>query len=720
MREIKKEAIFRLGLCEVNPSDNSLNFFDAALTDEPSNKVSIQPKFIEVLSYLARQYPKVVTREELIDNIWEGNSYVGSKALTNAIWHLRKQLNQGSVQSSDSEQVIETVRKMGYRLLLEPQFSDADLVDEPDLFLQAQLKISRLTQFNQSLAFAGGLVLALIAISWGYHLYQDSIRYVPTVKQNLTSAAGSELYPAVSPDGRWLVYGSRGNNKYASLYLKDLQNPTETPKRLTSTKTAEIRAVWSATGSALYYGSEHRSEDKCYLTQLDLDSNEARKLGDCYTYSSAIDIAPDGGRLVYIWDGGEGFGSGLYELSLLTQGEEPKRLSCTENCSYRDRDVAFSPDGSWLAVARRFGNISEDIFILHTQTGEEQRLTYGLEDIRGLSWHQDSERLIFSTENSGVRNGYIVGIDNKQILPLDVEGMSYPRSIPHSDELVYSNYMRDYQVASFALEQSIPTATFPLLQVEYSYRNPDYSSVTKRIVYVSNETGFNEIWSSDATGQQRRQHTDLKRRVAYPSWSHDGTKVAFLAPDDKNEGNKIHVLDMNTSNISILATPYLDHNRPSWGWNDDMVLASSKDGITEFYLDNRLPQVISPIDMRLGKMIAEDKLVFTQLGKNGLWMLSLTNPGELNELISANHFGEGYNWVATDKGVYFRKSRSGFQLINFWRFNTGLITPILKLPSGSIPRSGAMTYISSNNSLLMTLSQNYKRDVIKLQHKLLY
>ncbi|MGS0730350.1 winged helix-turn-helix domain-containing protein, partial [Shewanella sp. 0m-11] len=85
MREIKKEAIFRLGLCEVNPSDNSLNFFDAALTDEPSNKVSIQPKFIEVLSYLARQYPKVVTREELIDNIWEGNSYVGSKALTNAI-----------------------------------------------------------------------------------------------------------------------------------------------------------------------------------------------------------------------------------------------------------------------------------------------------------------------------------------------------------------------------------------------------------------------------------------------------------------------------------------------------------------------------------------------------------------------------------------------------------------------------------------------------------
>lgn len=716
MLEIRKEAPFKLGQCEVSPSDNSLNFSDATSNTEPSNKVSIQPKFIEVLSYLARQYPKVVTREELIDTIWEGNRYVGSKALTNAIWHLRKHLNQGA----SGEQVIETVRKMGYRLLLEPEFNDADLVDEPDLLQQAQQKIKQLTRLNRTFTLAGGLFVCVITVALGYHLYQDSIRYVPTTKQNLTTAAGSELYPAVSPDGRWLVYGSRGSNRYASLYLKDLQNPAETPKRLTSTKTAEIRAIWSPDGSALYYGSEHRSENKCYLTKLNLDSNEALKLGECYTYSSAIDIAPDASRLVYIWDASEGFGSGLYELSLANEGEGPKRLSCTENCSYRDRDIAFSPDGNWLAVARRFGNISEDIFILHTQTGEEQRLTFGLEDIRGLSWHQDSERLIFSTENSGVRNGYIVGIDDKQILPLEVEGMSYPRSIPNSDELVYSNYMRDYQVASFALEQSIPTATFPLLQVEYSYRNPDYSSVTQRIVYVSNETGFNEIWSSDADGNQRRQHTDLKRRVAYPSWSHDGTKVAFLAPDDKNEGNKIHVLDMRTSNISILATPYLDHNRPSWGWNDDMVLASSKDGITEFYLDNRLPKVISPIDMRLGKMIAEDKLVFTQLGKRGLWMLSLSNPGQPSELISANYFGEGYNWVAADKGIYFRTSRSGFQLINFWRFNTGLITPILKLPSGSIPRSGAMSYVASRNSLLMTLSQNYKRDVIKLQHKLLY
>ncbi|MEC4726692.1 winged helix-turn-helix domain-containing protein [Shewanella sp. D64] len=715
MIEIKKEAVFKLGNCEVNPNDNSLNFSVPGGEEVELSKVSVQPKFIELLSYLARQYPRVVPRDELIDKIWEGNVYVGTKALTNAIWHLRKHLNP----LLEGEQAIETVRKMGYRLLISPEFNESDLVDEPDLYQQEQAKVQNLTLYNRRLLIVSLTCFTIFCLVSVFHLYQDSIRYAPTELQRLTLSTGAELYPAVSPDGRWLVYSSRSNNRHPSLYLKDLLKPTETPKRLTSIKTSEYRAVWSPDGGALYYPSEHLDEDKCYLTVLNLDSNEASKLGSCYSDGAAIDISPDGKTLVYIWNEGNGHHSGIYQLDLTSKEAEPIRLSCAENCGSKDRDMAFSPDGKWIAIARRFGNISEDIFIRDTDTGEERRLTFGLEDIRGLSWHQDNERLIFSTDNSGVRNGYIVGIEDRVIHPLEVEGMSYPRSIPFSNELVYSNYMQDYQIASFALEQSIPTATFPLLQVEYSYRNPDYSEVAKRIVYVSNETGFNEIWSSDPDGESRQQHTDLKRRVAYPSWSHDGTKVAFLAPDDKNEGNKIHVLDINTSNISILATPYLDHNRPSWGWKDEMVLARTKDGITEFYLDNLLPKVISPINMRVGKMIDEDKFVFTQSGRNGLWSLSLSQPEVISEIISAKDFNVDYNWVATEKGIYFKKSHSRYQLINFWRFNTEQVTPILKLPSRSIPRLGAMTYIPDRNSLLITLFENHKRDVIKLKHKLL-
>ncbi|WP_394200024.1 winged helix-turn-helix domain-containing protein [Shewanella waksmanii] len=711
--KISKHAAFDLLDCKVSPTDNCLYFADPQSGIEQS--VSLQPKFIEVLSYLARHFPRVVTREELIEEIWEGNHYVGSKALTNAVWHLRQHIKSVTGQES----AIETVRKTGYRLLITPEFDAADLVDEPDLLEKAELKIARLNQFNRQVIATFGTVLVLVLGFVLTHLYLDSIRYIPQLQTRLTSDAGPELYPVVSPDGRWLVYGARGVDGYASLYLKDLQTPSDTPKQLTSSSSKEIRAVWSPDGSALYFASEIRANKQCFITKLVLDSNQTTSLAPCNTYSTGLDISPDGKFVVFVSSEQQVPASGLYQIDLTAQAPKAERISCGTDCSYRDRDLAFSPDGRWLAIARRFGNISEDLFIRDWATGAEQRLTRGFEDMRGLSWHSDSKRLVFSSENSGVRNGFIVTIASKKVEPLHVEGLSYPRFVPLSNDIVYANYMRDFRLSKLELSQTIATAPFPLLRVEYSYRNPSYSSATKRLVYVSNETGFNEIWSSNIHGEERKQHTALKRRVAYPSWSHDGKKIAFLAPDDKSEGNKIHVLDVASGSITILATAYLDHQRPSWGWDDSFIVANTYDGITQFYLDNRLPTVISQVGMRLGKMVDGNTLLFSRADKLGLWSMDISKPLLLNELISGEQFYERYNWDVSDKGVYFRQNGADHQLIAFWRFSTELVTPILKLPPSSLPRHGAISYVPDSHSVLLTESENYKRDVIRLQHRLL-
>ena len=66
---------------------------------------------------LVARYPEPITREELINHGWEGNFYVGEKALTNASWHLRK-----AFKELDPEQTyIKTLRKTGDRVLLKPE-----------------------------------------------------------------------------------------------------------------------------------------------------------------------------------------------------------------------------------------------------------------------------------------------------------------------------------------------------------------------------------------------------------------------------------------------------------------------------------------------------------------------------------------------------------------------------------------------------------------------
>jgi len=66
-------------------------------------------KNFSVLMQLLDQQNKVVTREQLIEQVWEGNFLVGDKAISTAIWKLRKVLEGSSVR-------IETIPKKGYRL----------------------------------------------------------------------------------------------------------------------------------------------------------------------------------------------------------------------------------------------------------------------------------------------------------------------------------------------------------------------------------------------------------------------------------------------------------------------------------------------------------------------------------------------------------------------------------------------------------------------------
>jgi len=75
-------------------------------------KVRIEPKTKILLGYLIRNTPKVVSREELLDQVWQGVS-VSSDAFYRGICKLRK-----SLQAVGSEKVqLETIPKTGYRVV---------------------------------------------------------------------------------------------------------------------------------------------------------------------------------------------------------------------------------------------------------------------------------------------------------------------------------------------------------------------------------------------------------------------------------------------------------------------------------------------------------------------------------------------------------------------------------------------------------------------------
>jgi OmpR family two-component system response regulator YxdJ len=75
--------------------------------------IPLQKKECTIMELLLSQFPKVVTREQLLEELWDDQSFVDENTLNVNMTRVRKKLADYEVQSS-----IETVRGSGYRLLI--------------------------------------------------------------------------------------------------------------------------------------------------------------------------------------------------------------------------------------------------------------------------------------------------------------------------------------------------------------------------------------------------------------------------------------------------------------------------------------------------------------------------------------------------------------------------------------------------------------------------
>ncbi len=76
--------------------------------------VGVEPQVFEVLAHLVRHRDRVVTKEELLDEVW-GDRFVSESALTSRIKHVRRALGD----DGQRQELVRTVHGRGYRFVAE-------------------------------------------------------------------------------------------------------------------------------------------------------------------------------------------------------------------------------------------------------------------------------------------------------------------------------------------------------------------------------------------------------------------------------------------------------------------------------------------------------------------------------------------------------------------------------------------------------------------------
>ena len=83
----------------------------------------LQEKAWQVVKMLAGRYPGIVRRADIVDDVWSGNAAVGEKGLNQAIWQLRRVLEDDAREP----RVIRTIPRVGYQWLQPPGGGSAAL-----------------------------------------------------------------------------------------------------------------------------------------------------------------------------------------------------------------------------------------------------------------------------------------------------------------------------------------------------------------------------------------------------------------------------------------------------------------------------------------------------------------------------------------------------------------------------------------------------------------
>ncbi|HEY0436217.1 MAG TPA: hypothetical protein VGC92_06225, partial [Phenylobacterium sp.] len=110
--------------------------------------------------------------------------------------------------------------------------------------------------------------------------------------------------PAVSPDGRWVVYSLTEPSYEEGKQVSDLwlvpAAGGAAPRRLTNTKAAEGGAVWSPDSRSLAFTTKREGDDEAQVYVLDvLGGGEARRVTTVSTGAANPQWRPDGQAILF-------------------------------------------------------------------------------------------------------------------------------------------------------------------------------------------------------------------------------------------------------------------------------------------------------------------------------------------------------------------------------------------------------------------------------------
>jgi len=627
--------------------------------------VSIEPRSMDVLAFLAAHPGQVVSQLELFDALWPDTVF-SPGAIQRCIAQLRKAMGD----NARSPVFISTHSKRGYCLEVVPS-------DKQTTLTKGQIKKG------------SWLLVCLLAVVWLY-------AYQPVQKQGaltgkltpITSTSHYDFYPSYSLDSKTLAF-IRAQNGQTHIYLKDMATGAE--RQLTKQAHNFLSIVWSGDNRSIFFIARDLSDD--WVGQQAIDAVQAKEVFRLEGIGDVWRVFPKGSGLYYMLADipvNKKPITKIKHYDLKTKSHTDVLVSSDEFTPYR---IAMSPDQKTLAIG---GESPENKIEFRLFNLKDDKLSKPFASLplgfTEINWRPDGDALLVHHLN--------------QLFSLTLDGKFTTLPYNNYQRLFNPVYHPDGQKILMSLtEQDTDLIIFnPQTGQLHKHIDSDaednlarFSPNGQSIAFVSSRTGTQQLFmtkkSLDISLYTNPDNLPIYRA---PVWSKGGDKLAF------SFANNLFIYSVNTKILRQINMPETFTSVLDWYTNESRLLIAIKKNnisyLSQYDLNTQtIDDLIESGVNYSARLSNTDELVFH---KDGVlhWGKRTFLLDELPEI-------SGMIYPVEDELIF----QSGRQIIRFDGLNYSVM--VNEMPE----EAKSIADVQSNQRLLLNSRDNQNAKIVALE-----
>jgi len=525
--------------------------------------VSIDPKVFEVLSFFCVNTDRVISREELLSEIWK-NSIVTENTLNKLIASLRKSLND----DAKSPKFIQTVPKLGYRFICPVTHSESHQKNNAQGNTKNNSPSSQPKQTPaklQLITFFLVITLTVLSLfSWKYLFSNVVIEKKNTTDiQTLTRMAGNKFSPFVAPNGKTLSFLTRQAGK-DKLWIRSLNN----------NELSEIPHSFEHIYQIVQWENSHeivllvRSKGKKQIMRGQIVDNKLHLLSQSMVNINdwrIYDIAGIKNNQLFMIAKSSGHNTpALYSFNFFKPDIEHVPLNINANAILSRLDINHQQTRI-LLLTKNYDD-SSSLYQLNIENYAQRHYHTFAAIVRNAIWQHNGEGVFYTTPPPAQKLMAINAV-KKQKPAITISSSEYlccdMARIPDGKNLIYRTNIRNFSIDWLSKsEYAINNSTVYDMLPKLFHHEPALAFISKRDgraqIYV--QQGENSAQAISA----------FEHYKVFGNLDIDPNDVQLLA----TEANRVHIFALkNTAKTSKVRTIYLDNRVRSAVWLDKSMFA---------------------------------------------------------------------------------------------------------------------------------------------------